>query len=159
MKQNKLTNLPESFSQLRNLKKLSLEENLWAGEWAGIVNQDIPTILKLCRRLHGMKIFISHAWIDQEMYKITELDEFLEKECKIIEKDLEMNIIHDVYICETDVLDDIWDFMTENVPKCHLLLFIATQNSIASEACRYELFLANNYDVQILPICRKNRFK
>ena len=63
-----------------------------------------------------------------------------------------MNIIHDVFVCEEDVVDDIWDFMTEFVPKSHILFFVATKNSIFSEACRYELFLASKFNLEILPI-------
>ncbi|MBN1216770.1 MAG: hypothetical protein JXA99_15185 [Candidatus Lokiarchaeota archaeon] len=149
---NKLITLPESFSQLQELRDLQLENNMWKGEWADIAKKDIPTILKLCRKLNGIRIFISHAWDDQQKYQIMMLKIRLKKECLKQENKIEMNIIHEVYICETDVLDDIWDFMSENVPKSHLLLFIATPNSIASEACRYELFLANKFDIEILPI-------
>ncbi|TFG17467.1 MAG: hypothetical protein EU533_08280, partial [Promethearchaeota archaeon] len=149
---NELNSLPESFSELQNLITLELENNKWTGEWADIAKKDIPTILKLCRKLNGMYVFISHAWLDQNKYQIINLNDFLEQECLKRENNLNFNIIHDVIICEEDVVDDIWNFMTEFVPKSHILLFIATKNSIASEACRYELFLANKFDLEILPI-------
>ncbi|MFX1399154.1 MAG: hypothetical protein ACFFAS_19185, partial [Promethearchaeota archaeon] len=149
---NNLTTLPESFSQLRGLKNIDLSENNWTGEWAEIAKKDIPTILQLCRKLHGTVIFISHAMTDEKKYRVVELSKFLEEDIIIRENGLDMNIVHDAIICETDVVEDIWDFMTKNVPLSHLLLFVATKNSIKSEACQYELFLANKYNITILPI-------
>jgi len=157
LESNQLTTLPESFSQLKSLENISLSNNNWAGEWANIVKEVVPLsppygVLKLCRKLHGIIIFISHAMKDEDKYHILELNNFLEKNVTVRENDMKMNIVHDVLICEEDLIDDIWDFMTKNVPKSHLLLFIATKNSIASEPCRYELFLANKYEIEILPI-------
>ncbi|MFX1258962.1 MAG: leucine-rich repeat domain-containing protein [Promethearchaeota archaeon] len=149
---NHLSKLPESFSQLRNLQEVRFWDNDWKGEWKEISKNDIPKILKLCRKLHGIIVFISHAMRDEKTYRILELSEFLDENVIIQEEGMDMNIIHDAIICEEDLVEDIWEFMTENVPKTHLLVFIATKNSIASEACRYELFLANKYEIEILPI-------
>lgn len=145
---NMLTSLPESIINLSSLQSFSFFSNMFTGEWAQISagsgkERDPSKIFHSIRKLYGLNIFISHAWVDQEQYQILELNRYLEKE---------MNITHEIFICETDVIDDIWDFMTDNVPKSHLLLFIATRNSIASEACRYELFLANKFNIEILPI-------
>ncbi len=149
---NQLTTLPKSFSQLKNLKEIDLKKNNWKGEWQEMVTNDIPTILKLCRKLHGFDIFISHAMKDEKQYRVVELKNYLENEVIIQEQDNELNIIHEVYICEEDVVDDIQEFMAENVPKSQLLLFVATSNSFASEACRYELSLARKHGIEILPI-------
>jgi hypothetical protein len=145
---NMLTSLPESIINLSSLENLSFFSNRFVGEWGDISagsgkERDPSKIFNSIRKLYGLNIFISHAWVDQDQYQILELNRYLEKE---------MNITHEIFICETDVIDDIWDFMTDNVPKSHLLLFIATRNSIASEACRYELFLANKFNIEILPI-------
>ena len=153
---NRLEMLPESLYQLKNLNQIFLSQNDWKEEWKEVLKADVPTILKLCRKLHGMYIFISHAMEDGQKYHILELNKFLEKNVIVRENDMKMNIIHDVLICEEDLIDDIWDFMTENIPKSHLLLFIATNNSIVSEPCRYELFLASKYEIEILPIKGKN---
>ncbi len=152
LQNNQLTTLPESFSQLRGLSKIDLKNKFWKGEWQEIVRNDIPTILKLCRKLNGIFVFISHAMKDEKTYRILELSKFLENNIIKRENDMDMNIIHDAIICEEDLVKDIWEFMTENVPKSHLLVFIGTKNSITSEACRYELFLADKYDIEILPI-------
>jgi len=160
---NKLTTLPESIINLRNLQNFNFYSNQLVGEWAEIWavtgkdrDRDLSKIFNSIRKLYGMNIFISHAWVDQHRYQILELNRYLEKDVLTHESKFNLNIIHDVYICETDVIDDIWDFMTENVPKSHLLLFIATNNSIVSVACRYELFLANKFNIEILPIKGKD---
>ena len=152
LESNRLTSLPESIYKLENLVKIRLNGNNWKGEWVDIEKKDIPTVQYLCRKLNGLNIFISHAWDDQEKYQVKAIKNYLEN--NILKKDLgkELNIIHKAFLCEESFIDDIQKFMKENVPKSNLLLFIATKNSITSEACRFELFLANKYDIEILPI-------
>jgi hypothetical protein len=145
---NMLTLLPESIINLKSLQKFDFASNRFVGEWTEIPRSSIneayaSKLFRSIRKLYGLNVFISHAWVDQEKYNILELNRFLENK---------LDITHDIFLCETDVIDDIWDFMTENVPKSHLLLFIATSNSIASVACRYELFLAKKFNIEILPI-------
>ncbi|MHA1193176.1 MAG: leucine-rich repeat domain-containing protein [Promethearchaeota archaeon] len=140
--ENDLTILPESFWKLKNLRTIDLSGNKWKGEWKEMEKNDIPTVLKLSRKLNGINIFISHAWVDQEKYRIIDLKRYLEDKI----------LIHEVDVCEEDLVGDIWEFMAENVPKSHLLLFIATDNSKTSSACLYELSLAKKYGVKILPI-------
>ncbi len=139
---NKLRNLPESFSQLKNLEAASLAKNDWKGEWQELSSNDVPKILKLCRKLHGIDIFISHAMIDQEEYPIIELNKNLEK-CEEV---------HNVHLCEEDLRDSIKAFMDNNVPKSQLLIFIGTKNSLNSKDCLYELSLAKKFSIKILPI-------
>lgn len=146
---NKLTTLPESFCQLRNLNWVYLKENNWKGEWqemarfSGYLSTDnISTMMKLCYKLNGIDIFISHAMIDQEDYPIIKLNNNLEK----------VDIIHNVHLCEEDLRDSIQAFMDKNVPKCQLLIFVCTQNSLTSKDCLYELSLAKKFGITILPI-------
>jgi Leucine-rich repeat (LRR) protein len=150
--QNQLSSLPESFCNLTKLNFISLSDNNWKDEWKDIVNLDVAGIMNLCRKLNGITIFISHAWNDQSIYKIIDLKDYLEN--NIIEQKVtfNLNIINDVIICEEDVVEDIRKFMTENVPKSQLLIFIATENSLTSEACMYELFLAKKFGIDILPV-------
>ena len=122
------------------------------GEWAKLEKCDISTVRKLCRKLHGIVVFISHAWDDQEQYRIVELKRYLENEINVQEQDISLDIVHEVYICEDDVVEDIQKFMSENIPKSQLLVFVGTKNSIKSNACRYELYLARKFNVKIIPI-------
>ena len=152
LEDNHLTSLPESMFRLKSLQDIDFTRNRLAGYWAkgpAIAYKGIAIggVLNHIRKAYGINIFISHALADQDQYQIVKLNAFL----KVL-----LEVIRDTFICETDLLDDIWDFMTENVPKSHLLLFIATKNSIASVACRYELFLANKFNIEILPIKGKD---
>jgi len=139
---NKLTTLPESFCQLVNLKKVVFNGNNWKEEWKDVEKNNLLTIFELCRKLNGINIFISHAMEDQEQYNIIDLKYNLETREKI----------HEVHVCEVTLVGDIQKFMTENVPKTDLLIFITTKNSLASNDCLYELSLAKKYDVKILLI-------
>lgn len=149
---NNLSKLTKSIIKLKSLKSLSVSNNPWEGEWTQIINQDVPKIFEICRKLHGITIFISHAWKDQNQYKIVQMSNYLDNESKIRENSVNKININKVYICERDLIDDIWEFMKKNVPKSHILLIIATEKSLTSKSCRYELFLAKKYNIEILPI-------
>jgi hypothetical protein len=140
---NKLTRLPKSFSNLINLDDAILTLNDWQGEWKEMSNKwhgnEIPTLLRLCVKLNGLNIFISHAVKDQDVYQVIDLRNQLENK----------DIIREVYVCEEDLVDSIRAFMAENIPKSHLLIFIATKNSLNSIDCQYELALARKYGVSI----------
>jgi hypothetical protein len=134
---------------LRNLNWVYLKENNWKGEWqemarfSGYMSTDnISTMMKLCYKLNGIDIFISHALKDQVDYPIFELNKNLKKN----------EIIYDVYLCEEDLRDSIQVFMDKNVPKCQLLIFVCTQNSLTSKDCLYELSLAKKFGIKIFPI-------
>ena len=143
---NQLENLPESLTNLSSLKKIDVYGNPWKGEWKAIEEgekkNNIPTIFNLCHKLNGIVIFISHAWDDQKLYRIIDM----EKKLELVEK------IHKVYVCEEDLVGGIWEFMAENVPKSHILLFIATHYSLKSAPCKFEISLAKRYGIKMILI-------
>ena len=147
---NRLEGLPESLANLSSLKKIDVYGNPWKGEWKAIEEGEkknyLPLIFNLCLKLNGIIVFISHAWDDQKQYRIIDM----KKKLEISEK------IHEVYVCEEDLIGGIWEFMAENVPKSQILLFIATPNSIKSAPCKFELSLANRYGIKILPLRGKD---
>ena len=142
LKLNQLTTLPESFGRLINLRQVSLTENKWKGEWKELNKNHLPTILKLCRKLYGINIFISHVMKDKEVYPIMDLKNNLEKR----------DIIHEVIICEDDLFGNIKEFMDQEVLGSDLLLFIATKTSKDRPAVQHEIALAKKYGIMILPI-------
>lgn len=157
---NQFESLPGSIWPLKALERLDLEGDSWTGESKnlletynerdpyGISNRfikkrDLPKILEFCQKQAAINIFISHAVNDFEEYRVEEIANFLENEVEIFK----------VYYCEQDLQGNIDVFMNENIPKCQLLLFIATKKSVYdSQDCAYELDLARNVGVQILPI-------
>jgi len=130
---------------LKNLKTLPLGGNPWAEEWKELASTgDIPKVLTLCRKVHGVKVFISHAMKD---FQGEERDHLIQFKSKLNERE----VIHEVDICEESV-GGIVDFMDREVLGSDLLIFIATQNSKVSGPCRHELALAKKYGITILPI-------
>ncbi|MFX1408388.1 MAG: hypothetical protein ACFFBW_15665 [Promethearchaeota archaeon] len=167
---NKLTSLPESFVNLTEIKELNLSCNLFTEIptvlWPLkiitelnlsenplnpenlIVSKKIPElILKYLRKNATIKVFISHAIIDFEPYRIEELVDYLNKQKEISQ----------VYFCEADLAGNIDKWMLETVQKCQLVLFIATKKSIFDSVdCANELQLADKFSIPIIPIKGKD---
>jgi Leucine-rich repeat (LRR) protein len=139
---NKLTNLPNSMCQLTNLKSLKLGGNPWEGEWRDMATRDIPSILNFCKRRSTINIFISHTVSEFDLYKINDFAEYLEGQTEI----------NHVFFCEKDLTGNIDGWMEEKVPQCELLLFIGTQKSILSRDCTFEILIARQNDIPIIPI-------
>lgn len=161
---NNLNQLPESIGYLKNLEELNLYDNkftsipseIWPLENLipklngnplsdidqEILKKDAKAIHEYCRKRALLHVFISHAVVDHREYKISELVNFLESQDEI----------YDVLYCERDMVEDINKFMEDNVPKCQILLFIATPASLKSKACQYELELALRNNLAIIPM-------
>lgn len=144
---NRFRELPYPLGYLNNLEQLARNLNPWEGESRKMYNNSLPIIIDFCRRNASIHIFISHAVIDFETYQIKKISEFLDTQKEI----------YKVYFCEEDLKGNIDEFMDKTIPRCHLLLFIATKKSIFdSEDCKHELELAHNHNIQIIPIKGKN---
>ena len=90
----------------------------------------------------GIRVFISHAVNDFESYRIEQLAKYLESQKEISH----------VYYCEEDLIGDIDDLMMKTVPKCQLLIFFSSNNSLNSADCIMELRLALKHNIQVTPI-------
>jgi len=90
----------------------------------------------------GIRVFISHAVADFDSYRIAELAKYLEKQKEISH----------VYFCETDLSGNIDDWMRKTVPRCQLLLFFSTDNSLKSADCINEIRLARKNNIEITPV-------
>ena len=140
---NQFKTIPPEIWPFERLEKLYIKNNeLLDDENKQILERDISTIREFCRRRATINVFISHAWADQELYRIIDFKESLENSDEI----------NKVYICEKDLVGDIIKFMDEKVPQSNLLIFIATNNSKKSEACQHELALASTNNIEIIPI-------
>jgi Leucine-rich repeat (LRR) protein len=163
---NKLTSLPDSFVNLTSITKLDLSNNqfseiptqLWALKEITdlnlannpfnpedlVVSQKVPDLIReYLRKKATIKVFISHAVIDFEPYRIRELVEYLEKQKEISQ----------VFFCEEDLAGNIDEWMLDNVQKSQLILFIGTHKSVFnSPDCANELQLADKFSIPVIPI-------
>jgi len=97
-------------------------------------------------KLKRLRLFISHAMEDFESYRITEIAKFLESKKEIAH----------VYYCEEHLVGHIDDWMKSTVPRCQLLIFFSTENSLESVDCLNEIRLARKNNIQIRPILGVN---
>jgi Leucine-rich repeat (LRR) protein len=166
LSENQLTSLPESFVNLTSLTKLNLSNNqfteiptqLWAlkeltdlnlnknpliEEEVNVVKKVPDLIREYLRKKATIRVFISHAVIDFEPYRIGELQEYLEKQKEISQ----------VFFCEEDLAGNIDEWMLDAVQKCQLILFIGTNKSVFhSVDCANELQLADKFSIPVIPI-------
>jgi len=167
---NQLTSLPESFVNLTSITKLDLSNNqfseiptqLWAlkdltelnlrnnplSDEENNIIQKVPDLIKeYLRKKSTIRVFISHAVIDYEPYRIGELVEFLEKQKEISQ----------VFFCEEDLAGNIDEWMLDAVQKCQLILFIGTNKSVFNSVdCANELQLADKFSIPVIPLKGKD---
>jgi len=132
---NKLKSLPNSFWMLKSLISLDLTENPWKGEWQGIENDTPQHVLEICRKKAPITIFISQDHNESEKSFIYDFIQSLKSNKEIQE----------IYIQDV-----------QNIAKSHLILFIATPNSIINEQCKKELKYAISNDIPIIPLKATN---
>ncbi len=143
LRDSKLESLPEWFIELKSLKTLKLDKNPWKGEFKDVDKMSVNELFDFLKKKSSINLFISHAVVDYEMYRINDTAEFLEQQKEV----------YQTYFCEEDLKGNIDSFMEEAISQCQLLLFIATQKSIFfSIDCSYELDLAKKKNIQIIPI-------
>jgi len=163
---NHLKSLPDSFTNLTSITKLNLSSNqfteiptqLWAfteltelnlsgnplSSEENTIIQKVPDLIReYLRKKATIKVFISHAVVDFELYRIRDLVDYLEKQKEISE----------VYFCEADLAGNIDEWMLEAVQKCQLILFIGTNKSVFDSVdCANELQLADKFSIPVVPI-------
>ncbi len=143
LRENELESLPEWFLELKSLKTLVLDENPWKGEFKNVDKMSVSELFDFLKKKSSINVFISHAVVDFEMYRINDTAEFLEQQKEV----------YQAYFCEEDLKGNIDSFMEETIPQCQLLLYIATQKSIfESIDCSHELDHARKNNIQIIPI-------
>ncbi len=163
---NDLEYLPESFRDLTALERLNLIDNklekipgpLWRlplkhlfmdrNPWEDPISKkyieehrDLKTIMEYCRQIDTLHLFISHDSDDEKLYRIREIEHYLEKQKEVSQ----------AWVWE-EWTGSISKFIDEKISESQLVLFIATQNSINSKPCMYELSLALQNGIHIIPI-------
>jgi len=140
---NHLKSLPESLWQLNNLETIKLEGNVWEGEWIEHAKRDAKSLINILRQKALITVFLSHAVVDQDFFRISKISEFLESQDEI----------YKIFYCEKHLVGNIDDFMNDKLPQCQLVLFFASKKSVYnSEDCKHELELSRKHNIQIIPI-------
>ncbi|KKL74657.1 hypothetical protein LCGC14_2062690, partial [marine sediment metagenome] len=144
---NQLSEIPTQLWALKELTKLHLSNNPLNDEDKNI-SQKVPDLIReYLRKKATIKVFISHAVIDFEPYRIGELVDYLEKQ----------NEISQVFFCEEDLAGNIDEWMLDAVQKCQLLLFIGTNKSVFNSVdCDNELQLADKFSIPVIPLKGKD---
>jgi hypothetical protein len=137
---NKLETLPYELWPLETLEKLDLTNNPLSDFEQSLINRDIDTLRDYFHQRSSMSIFVSHAVIDYEPYKLAALGEYLEAKPEV----------YKVYLCEQDLSGNIDKFMDDNVPISDMVTFLGTQKSVFnSPDCAHELELSEKYQVPV----------
>lgn len=144
---NQLSEIPTQLWALKELTKLHLSNNPLNDEDKNI-SQKVPDLIReYLRKKATIKVFISHAVIDFEPYRIGELVDYLEKQKEISQ----------VFFCEEDLAGNIDEWMLDAVQKCQLLLFIGTNKSVFNSVdCDNELQLADKFSIPVIPLKGKD---
>ncbi len=87
-------------------------------------------------------IFISYATVDSDFFQIPKLT-------KILTSYPEIN---EILYWESDMHDDIYQYMDENLKQCKVVLVFCSKNSLYSEAVKMEWRSALKMDKKIIPI-------
>lgn len=143
---NRLTGLPMKLWHLKNLNDIHLDGNPWEGEWKEAVKNNLSEIFNYCRKHDTITVFCSHAEADyhNKLINIPEISQYLIKQEEIFK----------VFYSEEAILGgmNFEEFMRKYVPLSHVILFFATENSLNSKPCKFELQLALNNQIPIIPI-------
>ncbi|MFX1499909.1 MAG: leucine-rich repeat domain-containing protein, partial [Promethearchaeota archaeon] len=143
LKSNKFKTLPYMLWPLETLENFDIEDNPLSEEEKQIIKRDMDTLRDYLKQRASMAIFISHAVVDYEPYKLAALGEYLENKPEV----------YDVLLCEQDLSGNIDDFMDQNVPISDVVFFLGTNKSVFNSVdCVHELELSRKYCVPVLPM-------
>lgn len=150
LRQNQLKTLPGNLWRLQNLTELRITGNPLVDEWRKLKSKGTEAILNYCREVGSVNVFMSYSVSDYQSgkYPIDEIAHQLKEEDEISY----------VYHCMQDMKKDgqIDKFMNQTIPHCQFVLFIATKNSLQSQACLHELAVTGQHHLKIIPILCDN---
>ncbi|TFH29925.1 MAG: leucine-rich repeat domain-containing protein [Promethearchaeota archaeon] len=143
LKENKLKNLPYVLWPLKTLETLELDDNPLSEFEHSLIDRDIDTLRDYFHQRSSMAIFVSHAVIDYEPYRLADLGEYLAAKPEI----------YKVFLCEQDLSGNIDDFMDKNVPISDIVFFLGSKKSVFnSPDCAHELELSKNHTISVFPM-------
>jgi len=141
---NNLLELPANIWRLKSLERLRIKGNPLSKDTEFLSDRDCKTILEFYWKRNTIHVFLSHAIEDFEKYQLNEIVKNLESR----------DDIYIVHHCERDMHKNghIDRFMNTTIPQSHVLLFIASQNSMQGKDCLHELDLAKRNNLLIIPL-------
>ncbi|MFX1395804.1 MAG: TIR domain-containing protein [Promethearchaeota archaeon] len=143
LNKNNFTEIPTELWALKELTELKMEDNPLNSEELGILQKVPDLIRKYLRKKATIRVFISHAVVDFDSYRVEDLVKYLESQKEISQ----------VFFCEENLAGNIDQWMLDAVQKCQLILFIATNKSVFnSPDCDNELQLADKFSIPVIPI-------
>ncbi|TFF96921.1 MAG: hypothetical protein EU547_05770 [Promethearchaeota archaeon] len=114
LRNNQLSSLPYSIWKLKNLNTLYIENNLWDMEWEELIDLDLPKLKEKAKKRAPIDLFICFNTQDNENNNLDLIVDNLRKKKEI---------------------GEIYTNQQDKIKESHLVLFLATKNSIETEKC------------------------
>lgn len=122
------------YTQYRRIKRRKRTDWVKLKKKKGLISPEVDEYRNL--------IFISYATKDSDLFQIPLITEILTSYPEI----------EDVLYWESDMHDDIYEYMDDNLKLCKIFLLFCSQTSSASEAVKMEWRSALKLDKKIIPI-------
>ena len=127
---------------LTKLATLSLEGNPLNRDHVEYASKEPDIVLEFLRKVGPINIFLAHTIEDIEACQINQMIEFLGHQKEISK----------VFYADSSQANKESE-QIDNISQSHLLLFIATKNSLFNSLdCRKAIELADKYTIPIIPI-------
>ncbi|MFW9941768.1 MAG: right-handed parallel beta-helix repeat-containing protein [Candidatus Thorarchaeota archaeon] len=123
-----------SIVQYRRIKRRKRTDWVKLKKKKGLISPEVDEYRNL--------IFISYATKDSNLFQIPLITEILTSYPEI----------EDVLYWESDMHDDIYEYMDDNLKLCKIFLLFCSQTSLASDAVKMEWRSALKLDKKIIPI-------
>ncbi len=104
-----------------------------------------PTEITQAGEDKGILVFLSYATKDATLFGIKEIAEELTKHPEIF----------DVLYWQEDMQDNIFEYMNDNLGRCHVVLLFCSPNALNSEPVKKEWTAADAMGKPILPVFLK----
>jgi len=131
---------------IEDVKNILEKKNVWSKLFVREYSSKEKLYRYLNRRIK-INIFISHPLENFDNYEIKEISKYL-KGNKAVKK----VIYNKINRKRRGIHEEMEEWSKNKIPLCQTFLFIATKNSMISRQCAYELHIAQEDDIAIIPV-------
>jgi hypothetical protein len=133
---------------IEDVKNILEKKNVWSKLWL-LYTEYSPKreLYRYLNRRIKINIFISHPLENFDNYEIKEISKYL-KGNKAVKK----VIYNKINRKRRGIHEEMEEWSKNKIPLCQTLLFIATKSSMISRQCAYELHIAQEDDIAIIPV-------